>query len=59
MWKVAAPVTCLAVIIYEKSMDDHMGPLDLLSIATGILYVGNNSLMATSIISLYAAVSDS
>lgn len=50
---------CLAVIIREKSMDDHMGPLDLLSIATGILYVGNKSPMATSIIRLHVAVSDS
>lgn len=52
-------MACLAVIICEKSVDDHMGPLDLLSIATGILYVDNNRLMASSIISLHVVVSDS
>lgn len=53
-------MTFLVEIRYEQSMDDHhIGPLDLLTVATGILFVESNSLMVTSIISLHIAVSDS
>lgn len=53
-------MTFLAVISYEQSMDDHhIGPLDLPTVATGILFVGSNCLVVTSIISHHIAVLDS